>query len=119
METHGFDGQSPTRSAARPHFAIRHRQHAGADPESEAYLAGDLTQRNGFSQSLSPENVERNIAVPKTKPSRPAQGRRRLEETPRFAASAPPRPPLGDSGEGVDHRVEIGAHSQTEGIEVI
>ena len=94
-------------------------QYFGRDAEGSGDAADDPRQRLSAPQPPRALDMEGEIAIAQSEPGLPAQRLERRHEVPALIAAAPAQLAIGEAGERIENRVDIGRDGEAQMLEII
>ena len=113
--------RQPARGRAddRGHPVVAHREDHRDDSERLAQAVGDLGEPSAFAQPDRARDVRRQVAVAQPEPRRDAVPVQHLQGGPRIPFDPPAPLAARQTGERVQHRVDVGGDVQAEMLPVV
>jgi hypothetical protein len=102
-----------------PHGRVGHRQQSGRHAQGGGKFGGHLGQAQTLAQAGCPPQVDAQVAVAQLEPGRGAQAREHPGARPGLVADTPAGLLVGESGEGVEQRVQVRRHGQAVKLQVV
>src|SRR5262249_28077814 len=90
-----------------------------SEPQSGGEPPRDGRERSALAQELRPDQVKPDVAVAEPEPRLPAEVGNRAERVPALVGPAPAPLLVGETGERVEHAVEIGRDVKAEHLDVV
>ena len=107
------------RDDVRPEVIVRRGKQSRFQARGSREPGGNGRERLAATQGLGAHEVEPEVAIAEHEPPLPTPRAGRLERLPRLAVAAPATFRVIETGERIEHRVEVGRNVQAQDLEIV